>query len=103
MNSKLKRIEDPGLIATVQQLVCLACFKRPCHAHHVKTRGAGGHDVPENLMPLCAEHHRMIHDKGTSHMATVFPSVRHWLLLAGWCCDGGRWKREEVPQAQLEN
>ena len=27
--------------------------------HHIKTRGSGGHDVPENLITLCQKHHNM--------------------------------------------
>ncbi|WP_027093001.1 HNH endonuclease signature motif containing protein [Cohnella thermotolerans] len=30
--------------------------------HHIKTRGAGGSDVRENLIQLCGEHHRLAQD-----------------------------------------
>jgi len=30
--------------------------------HHIRTRGAGGSDVRENLIQLCGLHHRMVHD-----------------------------------------
>lgn len=30
--------------------------------HHIRTRGAGGSDIRENLIQLCGEHHRMFHD-----------------------------------------
>ena len=29
--------------------------------HHLKTRGAGGDDIPENLISLCMIHDRMVH------------------------------------------
>ncbi len=29
----------------------------PLSIHHIKTRGAGGSDVPENLITLCQKHH----------------------------------------------
>jgi hypothetical protein len=35
-------------------------------AHHVKSRGSGGGDEPENLMPLCRVHHTEIHLTGHS-------------------------------------
>lgn len=34
----------------------------PVHAHHVKTRGAGGSDM--TCIPLCPMHHQMIHTIG---------------------------------------
>lgn len=34
-------------------------------AHHIKTRGAGGNDLRENLITLCALHHKEVHDIGT--------------------------------------
>jgi len=30
--------------------------------HHIRTRGAGGSDIRENLIQLCGEHHRAVHD-----------------------------------------
>jgi hypothetical protein len=30
--------------------------------HHIRTRGAGGEDIPENLIQLCGVHHRAFHD-----------------------------------------
>lgn len=32
--------------------------------HHVRTRGAGGLDIPENLMSLCRVHHVEVHKIG---------------------------------------
>jgi hypothetical protein len=29
--------------------------------HHIKTRGSGGSDHDDNLMPLCVLHHNHIH------------------------------------------
>lgn len=30
--------------------------------HHIRTRGAGGEDIRENLIHLCGYHHRLLHD-----------------------------------------
>lgn len=30
--------------------------------HHIRTRGAGGEDIRENLVQLCGTHHRAFHD-----------------------------------------
>lgn len=39
---------------------CYPCY--PVHAHHVKTRGAGGSD--KTCIPLCPLHHQMVHTIG---------------------------------------
>lgn len=53
------------------QVVIDACRKKTCELcgrpcagepHHIKTRGAGGSDVPENLIQLCGRCHRAAHD-----------------------------------------
>jgi hypothetical protein len=31
----------------------------PLDPHHIQTRGAGGDDVPENLITLCRTHHNL--------------------------------------------
>ncbi len=52
------------------------------HPHHVKSRGAGGGDTADNLMPLCAEHHREIHQIGPSGMGEKYPIIKHWFGTA---------------------
>jgi hypothetical protein len=43
---------------------CECCDQESQPPHHIKTRGAGGEDTPENLLALCVQHHRMIHNVG---------------------------------------
>ena len=43
---------------------CPACSQESQPPHHIRTRGAGGLDVPENLLALCVQHHRMAHNVG---------------------------------------
>jgi predicted restriction endonuclease len=39
--------------------------QEPCSGgldpHHIRSKGAGGQDVPENLITLCREHHDAAH------------------------------------------
>lgn len=39
----------------------------PCSAgldpHHIKNKGAGGDDIPENLITLCRQHHNLAQEK----------------------------------------
>ena len=64
------RIKDPKMAALVRQRdgQCLYGLKfglGDCggilHAHHIKCRGAGGDDVKENMISLCAKHHDQAH------------------------------------------
>ena len=79
---KSKRIVDEELLSVVRGLPCIACRQTPVHAHHVTSRGAGGHDTAENLMPLCVQHHAEWHQGGPGKMVRTYPSVRYWLEAA---------------------
>lgn len=93
----MSRIVDEDLLEAVRQLVCLACASLDpqgaweaihdnqirCHPHHVVSRGAGGHDLAANVMPLCFKHHREIHSVGTLTMAKRYAVVKDWLIAAG--------------------
>ena len=62
---KHPRIIDRALIASLKIEVgeCEYChaspYRHPLDTHHIKTRGAGGDDVRENLIVLC----RSCHDR----------------------------------------
>lgn len=80
---KSKRIRDPELLAVIRTFPCLACEPgtqgTPTEAHHVTTRGAGGDDVPQNIMPLCAEHHQAWH-MNPRRLILSAVRVRGWLV-----------------------
>lgn len=83
---KSKRIENKDLLDFIKELSCICCETQSndvC-AHHVRTVGSGGHDIAENLMPLCQSCHVKIHAIGTSAMARQHPNVKKWLTLANW-------------------
>lgn len=68
----------------IRQLPCLVCnARRGIVAHHVTSRGAGGEDTNDNLMPLCIKCHREIHDRGLMQMIREYPQIRLWLKAAG--------------------
>lgn len=92
---KHKRIVNHELMAIVRSLPCMACGTKPSDAHHITTRGAGGDDVPENLMPLCSHHHREWHQMGPNFMIKTYSCVKHWLVGAGRTdiLDGGKFKK----------
>ena len=59
--------EDYSKKTLARDGICLAGFflKEPCcgglDAHHIKTKGSGGGDNPENLITLCRGHHNDAH------------------------------------------
>lgn len=55
----------PENLEKIRQRPCLVCKRPPpSDPHHVKSRGAGGTDEMENLIPLCRRHHVEIHQIG---------------------------------------
>ena len=57
------RIVDEEVYESVRQSQCEVCGAL-CEngPHHIKSRGAGGSDVEENLIQLCMKCHRKAHD-----------------------------------------
>ena len=75
---------------------CVACGESKdgfVTFHHVKTRGSGGNDNPENLMPLCAWCHHLIHKIGTVEMSKKYESINNWLVKNGWELMAGKWRQ----------
>ena len=59
---KTKRVKDPEAIEAARKSYCQVCYTRfGLHVHHIKTRGAGGGDIPENLICLCWKCHAKAH------------------------------------------
>lgn len=64
-------LRSPEHRAWVRMWQCLICLaSAPNHAHHVKTKGAGGGD--EWCVPLCAQHHSEIHNIGRDTFAKKY-------------------------------
>lgn len=112
---KPKRIVDNDLLDAVRNLICLGCasldpagareavFENEIrsHPHHVITKAAGGHDVPENLMPLCWKHHREIHIQGLLWFSNQYPVSKDWLDIGGWTIAGEEWHEPDTVRFHL--
>ena len=48
------------------------CLTWPCDVAHVRSRGSGGGDEPENVMPLCHRHHMEQHTIGIKSFAEKY-------------------------------
>jgi 5-methylcytosine-specific restriction endonuclease McrA len=57
------RLVNPTAVEAVRARdpYCQVCGKARTEVHHIHTRGAGGDDVPENLIGLCRECHNRVH------------------------------------------
>lgn len=81
---------------TFHQMKCLVCFKSPCDPCHIKTRGSGGHDKPDNIIPLCRKHHTEQGQIGWKKFCDRNPIVKIQLASLGWYLDNrGRIVKEE--------
>lgn len=59
---KNKRIVDKKLLKD-KKGKCEICGKAgQTEKHHIKTKGSGGDDLPQNLIEVCRKCHRLIHD-----------------------------------------
>jgi len=74
------RIEDRALLDSVMLQPCAACGRKPpSDPHHLTTRGAGGDDTVENVVPLCRFHHTEYHKSGPGRMIEKYASFKLWL------------------------
>ncbi len=76
---KPARIVNEEYLEWIRTLKCLVCKDARVDAAHVKSRGAGGGDVPGNVMPLCRYHHSIQHRVGIYSFFNMFPEVERWL------------------------
>jgi 5-methylcytosine-specific restriction endonuclease McrA len=77
------RIVDKKLCQSYQGRPCIICGRHGV-GHHVKSKGSGGDDTPQNLMPLCQNHHVEVHAKGLQYFAMQYPSVKSFLEYYGY-------------------
>lgn len=80
---KPKRIKDEFLLKEIRSNPCLVCGQQ-AETAHIKSRGAGGSDIPENLLPLCRRHHSEQHQIGFVRFSRKYSRVAWKLLELGW-------------------
>lgn len=81
----MKRIVNRKLLDSYHFLPCLNCGERQgVVAHHIKTKKSGGHDIPQNLMPLCFLCHFEVHSIGMTSFASQNAYIEHFLIEMGW-------------------
>ena len=60
---KNARVKNKKLIENKKHK-CEFCGKENCYTntHHIKSKGSGGNDTENNLIELCSNCHRLVHD-----------------------------------------
>jgi 5-methylcytosine-specific restriction endonuclease McrA len=78
---KDKRIVNLKLIRSIKDIGhCELCHNiHRLETHHIKSKGASGDDVEDNLICLCWECHRKVHD-GNISRHVLYDVVRRRLL-----------------------
>jgi hypothetical protein len=67
MLAEPKRLRDPSHLRRLATIPCLICGRKPVQAHHLtfaQARAMGRKSSDEYAVPLCAIHHRDLHDHG---------------------------------------
>jgi hypothetical protein len=79
---KLNVLND--FLELARQSHCVVCAKKPCDPDHIKTRGSGGGDSWDNIIPLCRRHHTERHAKGMKYMSDKYKGYHEALASRGW-------------------
>ena len=103
------RVRSWALVEAARRAYCENCWttQGPFHVHHIRSRGAGGGDEPQNLISLCFECHRKVHD-GLLVLGPRRPEPPSLdLLVQAWCAqdedaEEGRWARAAVAVLMVQ-
>ena len=66
----------PQKVAQTFNYRCIIDFKRFSTIHHILPKSLGGEDVRENLVPLCIECHRRVHNTGAINWVGFLTDLR---------------------------
>lgn len=78
----VKRTKEPEFFAEIRDHGCCVngCNQR-AQVAHIKSRGAGGSNDPDNVVPLCWLHHTEQHTLGWPRFRKRYPEVKSWKQL----------------------
>jgi hypothetical protein len=85
---------DKLVLKEVKTQRCIACNNPETDPAHIKSRGSGGGDTHDNLLPLCRRCHTEQHSLGWRVFAGRYAFVTEALAQRGWKInDRGRIER----------
>ena len=77
-------MKNKELRASYYDKRCAACGRRPSDPAHIKTYATTLEDSPDNIIPLCREHHTESHKIGMATFCVKYPQVREVVYRMGW-------------------
>lgn len=81
----MDKIKDKNLCKKYRSISCEVCGSwNEVSGHHIKSKGSGGWDVVENLIGLCFDCHRYVHDHGDNALIKKYPSYERILISKNW-------------------
>ena len=94
-------IKDKALIEFMRTLNC-SCRSKKCIGqivgHHIYSRGSGGPDLIDNLLPLCVYHHAQVHNIGLESFIDK-NNLRFIMLSKNWeYSDNTGWINYELKR-----
>jgi len=85
------RIIDADLLASIRKQPCAVCNRPgPSDPSHIKTRKAGGPDIPINVYPMCRPCHSAWGSEGCVTFINRRRLFRNRLLNDGWSIEMGK-------------
>jgi len=83
------RITNKELCESYREKPCVVCgTQNEVCGHHIRTKGSGGDDIEENLIPLCFQHHTEIHQIGLTRFCKKYSNAKWFILGMKWFyCD----------------
>lgn len=85
---KPKRHVDQELLDKYRKRSCDICGMFPSDPSHLRSRGAGGDDVDDNLSSLCRVHHTELGLLGHFKMSRKYPFYGQILAQKNWIFNG---------------
>lgn len=82
------------LFKAIRKMPCIGCGRGPSDCAHIKSKGSGGDNMHENVVPLCRRCHVRQHTIGWVQFFKSSASVEEALCSRGWIVveEGGRWR-----------
>ncbi len=82
---KPRRIRDRKLLDHEKSKPCsVSECRKASDPDHIRSRGSGGHDTSDNILPLCRSHHTERGTVGWGVFLMKYPHVEEILEKKGW-------------------
>ena len=93
MFQKHKRIVDQEVLQKYRGAKCVVCSQSSEPAH-IRSRGASGDDIDDNILALCRKHHSESHNIGWAKFCLRYPKVYDELMKKGWIFNNNKLMRK---------